>query len=250
MKWKMPAVAVLLGSASLLLHASGGINHTENIMNLRFDDNSKATPTAVAVHFTEKPDGEGLPAKAAWEKAPAYTYDQDWKAENRDPQVATEVRLLWTPETLYLRFLCKYKNINVFPDARADGWRYELWERDVAETFLQPDATDPFVYREFEVSPNGYWIDLAVSHGKIEELHSGLRRRVVMDEKAKTWTAELAIPMKAFTAQFDPKHAWRANFYRIEGQTEPRFYAAWSPTFTPKPSFHVPSAFGTLEFRE
>ena len=120
----------------------------------------------------------------------------------------------------------------------------------MAETFLQPDSTDPFVYREFEVSPNGYWIDLAVSHGKIEELHSGLRRRVVMDEKAKTWTAEVAIPMKFLTTQFDPKHSWRANFYRIEGDTEPRFYSAWSPTFSPKPNFHVPSAFGTLEFHE
>jgi alpha-galactosidase len=219
-------------------------------MKLSANDNPKSTPTAFALRFTGKPDSAGFPAKSAWEKGPAYTFERDWKGENADPQRATEVRLLWTPETLYLRFLCKYKTIFVFPDARADGWRYELWERDVAETFLQPDSTDPFVYREFEVSPNGYWIDLAVSHGKIEELHSGLQRRVVMDEKAKTWTAELAIPMKFLAAQFDPKHPWRANFYRIEGDAEPRFYSAWSPTFSPKPNFHVPSAFGTLEFHE
>lgn len=209
-----------------------------------------ALPTAKAVRLKEPVGPEGLPSAAAWENAPAYSFDQDWKGENPDPGRATEVRVLWTPETLFLRFHCKYETIFVWPDARADGWRYELWDRDVAETFLQPDASDAFVYREFEVSPNGYWIDLAVSHGKIEELKSGLRRRVVMDDKAKTWTAELAIPMKALTEQFDPKHQWRANFYRIEGETEPRFYAAWSPTFTPKPSFHVPAAFGTLEFQE
>ena len=164
--------------------------------------------------------------------------------------VAVVGLLLWTPETLFLRFHCNYKNITVFPDARADGWRYELWDRDVAETFLQPDSSDPFVYREFEVSPNGYWIDLAVSHGKIEELHSGLRRRVVLDEKAKSWTAEMAIPMKYLTTQFDPKASWRVNFFRIEGEKESRFYAAWSPTYSPKPNFHVPSAFGTLSFQE
>jgi alpha-galactosidase len=251
MKWKiLLGTAFLLASGSLVLRASGDRNTTDNNMNLSSSDNPKSTPTAIALRLTDKPDSEGFAAKSAWEKAAAYPFDQDWKGENANPQRATEVRLLWTPETLYLRFLCKYQTIFVFPDARADGWRYELWERDVAETFLQPDATDPFVYREFEVSPNGYWIDLAVSHGKIEELHSGLRRRVVMDEKAKTWTAELAIPMKFLTAQFDPKHSWRANFYRIEGETEPRFYAAWSPTFSPKPNFHVPSAFGTLEFHE
>ena len=145
--------------------------------------------------------------------------------------------MLWTSETLFLRFHCKYRNIFVFSDARADGWRYELWDRDVAETFLQPDASDPLVYREFEVSPNGYWIDLAVSHGKIEELHSGLQRRVVMDEKAKTWTAELAIPMKSLTTQFDPKHSWRANFYRIEGDTEPQILFGVEPDVFPKAEF-------------
>jgi len=213
-------------------------------------ENPGKLPTAVAVRLKEKTDSEGFPAKSDWQKAPAIRFDQDWKGENPDPLRATEVRLLWMPETLFLRFHCNYRNIFVFSDAREDGWRYELWDRDVAETFLQPDASDPLVYREFEVSPNDYWIDLAVSHGKIEELHSGLRRRVVLDEKAKTWTAELAIPMKYLTAQFEPKQSWRANFYRIEGETEPRFYSAWSPTYSPKPNFHVPSAFGTLVFRE
>jgi hypothetical protein len=56
--------------------------------------------------------------------------------------------------------------------------------------------------------------------------------------------------MSSLTPAFDPNHPWRANFYRIEGQTEPRFYSAWSPTFTPKPSFHVPAAFGKLVFQD
>jgi len=251
MQWKiLPLASFLCVPASLLLGWPAGVNYTGRTMDRSVAENPKQTPTAIATHFTEKPDSEGFPAKTGWEKTPAFTFEQDWKGENADPLRATEVRALWTPETLYLRFHCKFRNIYVFPDARADGWRYELWDRDVAEAFLQPDWSDPLVYREFEVSPNAYWIDLAVSHGKIEELHSGLRRRVMMDEKAKTWTAELAIPMKYLAAAFDPKRSWKANFYRIEGDTESRFYSAWSPTFSPKPNFHVPSAFGTLEFRE
>jgi benzodiazapine receptor len=229
---------------------AAALNYTIWTMNPVHASERAALPTAYALRLNAPVGQDGIPPASAWDEAPALHFDQDWKAENADPQRATEVRLLWTPDTLFLRFHCNYKTIFVFPDARPDGWRYELWDRDVAETFLQPDTTDPMVYREFEVSPNGYWIDLAVSHGKIEELHSGLKHRVIMDEKNKTWTAELAIPMKYLTTQFDPKHPWRANFYRIEGDTEPRFYSAWSPTFTPKPSFHVPSAFGALEFRE
>jgi alpha-galactosidase len=244
-----------LGAALFVLSVLGlsftaPLNYTVRAMNPVHASERATLPTAYALHLKDPLGAEGLPTAASWQKAPAYSFDHDWKGENSDPARATEVRVLWAPDTLFLRFHCSYKTIFVFPDARPDGWRYELWDRDVAETFLQPDSTDPFVYREFEVSPNGYWIDLAVSHGKIEELKSGLRRRVIMDEKAKTWTAELAIPMKALTAQFDPKHSWRANFYRIEGETEPRFYAAWSPTFSPKPNFHVPAAFGVLEFHD
>ncbi len=229
---------------------AAALNYTIWTMNPVHASERRVLPTAYALQLKAPPGAGGFPSAEAWEKAPAFQFDQDWNGDNPDPQRATEVRALWTSQTLFLRFHCKYRNIFIFSDARADGWRYELWERDVAETFLQPDASDPLVYREFEVSPNGYWIDLAVSHGKIAELHSGLKRRVVMDEKAKTWTAELAIPMKYLTTQFDPKHSWRVNFYRIEGDTEPRFYSAWSPTYSPKPNFHVPSAFGTLEFRE
>ncbi len=251
MKWKLLLLAASLSvPASLLLSGLPGLNYTIRTMNDAPVDNPKSTPTAVALRLTEKTDGEGFPEKSAWQKAAGFHYDRDWQGENSDPLRATEVRLLWTPETLFLRFHCNYKNITVFPDARADGWRYELWDRDVAETFLQPDSSDPLVYREFEVSPNGCWIDLAVSHGKIEELHSGLRRRVVLDDKAKTWTAEMAIPMKYLAAKFDPKVSWRANFFRIEGEKELRFYSAWSPTYSPKPNFHVPSAFGTLVFQE
>lgn len=251
MKWKIVLlVAISFLPVRALFSQPNGLKYTGDAMTSVSPENPKSTPTAVAIRLKDKVDNDGFPAGPAWEKAPEYRYDQDWKGENPDPQRATEVRALWTPETLILRFHCRYRSIFVFPDARPDGWRYELWDRDVAETFLQPDASDPLVYREFEVSPNGYWIDLAVSNGKIEELHSGLKRRVVKDEKAKTWTAELAIPMKFLTTQFDPRHSWRANFYRIEGETEPRFYSAWSPTYSPKPNFHVPSAFGTLEFHE
>lgn len=244
------AAAALFLPCALWVSFAAVLNYTIWTMNPVHAAERPALPTAYALQLNEQLGPAALPTATAWEKAPAFRFDQDWKGENADPQRATEVRLLWTPDTLFLRFHCDFRNIFVFPDARADGWRYELWDRDVAETFLQPDSSDPMVYREFEVSPNGYWIDLAVAHGKIEELHSGLRRRVVLDEKNKTWTAELAIPMKFLTTQFDPKHPWRVNFYRIEGETEPRFYSAWSPTYSPKPSFHVPSAFGTLVFRE
>ncbi len=211
---------------------------------------NNSNPTALAMRFAESTDAEGFPPNRAWETAPAITFDRDWKGEHPDATRATEVRVLWTPETLFLRFLAKYQSLNVYSDARNDGWRDQLWDRDVAEAFLQPDSSDPLKYKELEVAPNGFWIDLDISHGAKEELRSGLKRRVVLDESNKIWTADLAIPMKSLTASFDPKHDWRVNFYRVEGQSEPRFYSAWSPTQTEQPNFHLPARFGTLIFRD
>jgi alpha-galactosidase len=224
------------------------VHYTIRRMTSRRASNVEQTPAAFAARIAAA-DTNGFPLENSWAMEPSLYFDHDWRGENSDAQRATEVRLLWTPETLFVRFVCRYRSITVFSAARADGWRNELWNRDVVETFLQPDASDPLVYREFEVGPNGYWIDLAVSHGKIEELHSGLRR-VVIQEQARTWIAELALPMACLTPRFDPRNVWRANFFRVEGQAEPRFYGAWSPTYSEKPNFHVPAAFGTLMFRE
>jgi alpha-galactosidase len=75
-----------------------------------------------------------------------------------------------------------------------------------------------------------------------------MTRSVWLNEKEKTWAAELAIPMKALTASFDPVAVWRVNFFRVEGSQEPRGYYAWQPTHTPQPNFHVSAAFGSMRF--
>jgi hypothetical protein len=183
-----------------------------------------------------------------WQSAQPIVFCSDWQGKNPDEQRETKVLILWSPQTLYLRFECRYRELYVFEDADSNGRRDHLWERDVAEAFLQPDPERPHYYREFEVSPNGMWIDLDIFPGGLADLKSGMKRSVVVDEKAQRWTAELAIPIGALTRSFDPKAAWRANFYRVEGKKEPRTYMAWRPTGTPQPNFHVPAAFGTLRF--
>jgi len=185
---------------------------------------------------------------AEWQSAKPVTFCADWQGKNADPDRQTQVRVLWTPQTLYLRFECRYREIFVFADSDPNGRRDQLWDRDVAEVFLQPDPSRPRYYKEFEVSPNGFWIDLDVSPGPLQDLKSGMRSSVWLDKERKTWDAELAIPLKALTAKFDPEAVWRANFYRVEGPKEPRFYSAWQATHTPEPAFHVPSAFGYLHF--
>ena len=175
-------------------------------------------------------------------------FSADWKGEDSDPLRETEVRVLWSPGVLYLHFTAKYRTITIFTDADPDGRRDQLWDRDVAEAFLQPPGSPLRNYKEFEVSPNGLWIDLDIAPGQKHNLQSSLHRRASIDEHARVWRAELAIPMKSIAQSFDPSIEWRVNFFRVEGAAEPRFYSAWRPTMTPRPNFHVPEAFGRLIF--
>lgn len=205
---------------------------------------------AFAVHLVSALDADGFPAERAWVVAPPAYFCADWQGKHMDPQRETAVRALWTSDWLYLRFVARYRTITVFSDAEANGRRDQLWDRDVCEVFLQPPGSKTGCYKEIEVAPNGFWIDLNIVPGQKHDLQSGLRRRVKMDEENKMWQADLALPMKSLTDHFDPGTVWRVNFYRVEGASEPRFYSAWRPTNTPQPNFHVPEAFGGLVFTE
>ncbi len=207
------------------------------------------TDTVVASRVAHEISLDARHPAPEWQFVSPVTFCADWQGLNPDPARQTEVRVLWTPRTLYLRFECRYRELCVFADSDPNGRRDHLWDRDVAEAFFQPDPSRPRYYREFEVSPNGMWIDLDIFPGGLNDLKSGLTRSVWLDREKHTWSAELAIPMKALTEEFDPAAIWRANFYRVEGPQEPRFYSAWQATRTAQPNFHVPEAFGKLRFK-
>jgi len=189
----------------------------------------------------------GLPGLSAWEKTTPVTFCSDWLGEHADRQRETRTRFLWSDEYLFVQFLCRYRQIYVYEGGNAR--RDQLWQRDVAELFIRPGTTDPGHYKEFEISPNGDWLDLDIDHGQKSILYCDLKSQVRIDAGASVWSAELAIPFCCLTDAFHPEEVWRLNLFRIEGPEPDRFYSAWSPTFTPKPNFHVPEHFGELHFK-
>jgi hypothetical protein len=206
--------------------------------------------TVVAMQLSSRLDSDGFVPAQAWNLAQPIRFASDWRGENTDLARETEARLLWTNETLHLRFRCNYRALTVFAESDANGRRDQLWDRDVAEVFLQTDASQLRRYWEFELSPNGMWIDLEISPEGKRDAGSAMKSRVVVDESQKLWTAELALPMSRIVNVFDPSAEWRVNFFRVEGAAEPRFYSSWRPTHTPQPNFHVAEAFGSLRFQK
>ena len=207
-------------------------------------------PEIIARHISHEISINAANPSAEWQLAKPIRFSQDWQGKNPDPALETEVRVLWTQVTLYLRFVCRYRELFVFPDSEASGRRDHLWDRDVAEAFLQHELAPQKYYKEFEIAPNGMWIDLDISPTGLADLKSGLIRSVHVNEQKQIWSAEMSIPIKAIVAKFDPITVWRANFYRVEGRVEPRSYMAWQPTHTPEPNFHVPEKFGVLQFED
>lgn len=208
-----------------------------------------ASPGEITALRLQRPAGAyRFPVEAEWQQAEPVAFSHDWQGQNPDPQRRTEVRMLWTGQDLFLRFRCSYRTISVFDDAVPGARRDGLWDRDVAEVFLQPDRFGEKYYKEFEISPDGQWLDLDITPEGLRHISSGMDSRWAVTESEHVWTAELAIPIADITRNFDASQPWRVNFFRCEGLEPQRFYSAWQPTNTEKPDFHVPQKFGVLHF--
>ena len=116
---------------------------------------------------TAKPLPARTPIKEFWRGIPGITMAND---RNGQPVAgyATEIRSRWTPNNLYLLFICPYETLNLKPDPETLVETNRLWNWDVAEAFLGTDFKNIMRYREFEVSPHGEWVDLAIDRSNPE----------------------------------------------------------------------------------
>jgi hypothetical protein len=123
-----------------------------------------------------------------------------------------------------------------------------LWDRDVVEAFINADPQDLRHYTEFQIAPTNEKLDLALRLPERDfAWSSGFQSAVKIDEKARVWTCEMRIPMRALSAT-KPQVAtrWRLNLFRCDRAQ--KAFLAWNPTLAG--SFHVPEKFGFLQFEE
>ena len=79
--------------------------------------------------------------------------------------------------------------------------------------------------------------------------------KIVEPEKTEpaTWLIEYRVPIDVLEKRCPvdrpaPKVTWRANFYKCGEKTSHPHWLTWSVVDNPKPKFHMPEFFGTLEF--
>lgn len=190
-----------------------------------------------------------------WEAAPAVHLTRYYSGALAPPTRHAEARLLWTPHALCVRFQCPQAEppvANPVPQTRTKT--IGLWNFDVCEIFVAPDARAPEHYFEFEVAPTGEWLDLEVNwkpDGRITNWEYASGMTAAGRTLANEICVAICIPWAAFGCAPAVGDVWRANLFRIVGRDtseQERGYLAWQQTHTPQPNFHVPAAFGRIRF--
>jgi Carbohydrate family 9 binding domain-like len=190
------------------------------------------------------------PAASFWRVGPAVYAERDTYGKPL-PGYRTEIRSRWTKDNLYFLFVCPYDTLYLKADPNTSTDTFGLWDWDVAEVFIGSDFQNIRRYKEFEVSPQGEWIDLDIDLTKPQhedgwKWNSGFQVSTRLDRAAKTWYAALRIPFAAI----DPRppaegNTFRINLFRAQGPPSQRKYIAWQATMSD--SFHVPERFGILK---
>jgi hypothetical protein len=193
------------------------------------------------------------PASAFWRHAPAVYAEKDIQGKPV-PGHRTEVRSRWTGKNIYFLFICPYQELNLKPLPDPTHETNQLWNWDVAEVFIGSDFKNIKHYKEFEVSPQGEWIDLDVNlekphHEEGWVWNSEFQVVARIDRRAKVWYGAMRIPLAALD---DRKPAagntFRVNLFRGQGPPPNAKEITWQPPMSN--TFHVPERFGLLKLVE
>jgi hypothetical protein len=189
------------------------------------------------------------PASLVWANAPRVVTDRNYLSEPiAGPP--TEIRSRWTKEHLYLLYICPYDELNLKPDPDRTAETPKLWNWDVAEAFIGSEQDRIAHYREFQVSPQGEWVDLDIDRENPKgqtggAWNSGFMVAARIDAEKKNWYGVMRIPFSSIdTRPPEAGRRFRAGLYRIAGVDAAKKYYAWRPTG--RTSFHVPEAFGAI----
>jgi hypothetical protein len=239
------AVSVVLGT-SVRVFALTVPSQTDN----QYLSSSEAVATYSHDDFA--PDGNL--SKKEWKDAKWVEFDRDPSGKTENPSIKTRVATIWSDRYVYFAFSGRYESLNVYEGEDISKERWELWNRDVVEVFVNPRPERISHYYEFEVAPNNQWIDLEIEKTKTPfndaAWSSGFEHATKIDEKSHVWSTEMRIPLAALGVDKIQKgDVWRANFFRAAGHggDEKRVFLAWS-AIPQGGTFHVPSRFGMLRF--
>jgi hypothetical protein len=173
------------------------------------------------------------------------------------PALDTRVGLEWNENGLMVFFHGRFDKLRMVPESvpHQTGQKTpRLWEdSDVYEVFIGVNASASSLYKEFQVSPDGRFIDIDVNRQlDISNHHwySGMQCRSIIDGEMRIWSSVIELPWECFGLHKRADDVWHANFYRASGTFHGDELLAWSPTGYGPKCFHRPHLFGTILFEQ
>ena len=191
------------------------------------------------------------PDSAFWKTVSGVVLDKSVLGEAR-PKLRAEVRSRWSRTNLYFLFIGHYEALNLKTNPVTTAETDRLWLHDCFEAYVGGDLERTNRYREFQMSPQGEFLDLDIDSAQPrpgyhdERLwNSGFTVKARIDETNHLWCGEMRIPFAALDAR-PPQtgNELRVNFCRQDGTGRNRDFLAWQPTGAWTP--HRPEKFGML----
>lgn len=210
---------------------------------------SAAEPTLQSRYSSKDLPLTADPAAAHWKGVAPLIIESDYNGKPT-PGRRMEVRSRWTDGHLYLLFVNHYQELTLKPDPFTNADTPRLWNWDVSEAFIGSDASNIKRYKEFQVSPQGEWIDLDIDRGNPggqpgAAWNSGYQVKARIDAANKVWYGEMRIPFAAIdTSKPAAGSKLRIGLFRMEGVHPNRTFMSWQAT--DGKTYHMPEKFGSL----
>ncbi len=169
-----------------------------------------------------------------------------------EPELVSEARSRWTDKNLYFLFSGPFESQVLKPDPDTITETYRLWEWDDFELYIGSNFEKINLYQEFEVSPQGEFLDLDINseipragHNDERLWNSGFVVKARVDQVNKIWYAEIRVPISEIDKRVPAAgNEFRVNIYRLQGPQDNRDFLAWRPTGVWNP--HHPEVFGIM----
>src|SRR5579871_2425547 len=166
---------------------------------------------------------ETSPTLAFWREARPVFAERGSNGELHS-RYRTEIRSRWTDKSLYFLFICPYDELYLNPSPHPASETLRLWDWDVAEAFIGSDFENIRRYKEFEISPQGEWVDLDIDldaprrEGGGWLWNSGFQAAARIDSGKKIWYGFMRIPYRSLDSRpAAAGNTLRINFFRSQG---------------------------------
>src|SRR5580765_6510063 len=125
--------------------------------------NKMAKPDRLTIKHIAKDFSIDRLDDATWNSASQTVITNYWSGERAPAGHQFTASLLWSDTGLYVRFDASQSEplvVNDKPDVTQKTMG--LWDRDVCEIFVAPNASQRNKYFEFEIAPTGEWVDVGI----------------------------------------------------------------------------------------